>query len=824
MSLFDIIFKDAPPDTLVEVGPIGHTQFWAPAKLLSIGEWPQDQDIYFGPALRDTSERGTKEAVSATRTLWVDVDLDDKARVPDYNDRRISVLTPLALLPPSIVVWSGWGYHLYWVLDGWLADVARLEEANKVLRDDIKADHTWNANRLLRVPGTTNHRHGQPLVCRIIQANPFTYSIEDVLAVGEVSSATRHKISTGDRRGYRSRSERDFAVLRELGQLDLSDTAIENIFQYHKVGDRYQDPEKGGRAYLDRTLERARNIGPRPGSAGRGRGHEPAELDKRDDGYYLVRGKSSRRLSTFTLDPKLLLEGDDHDALLCDVHASDYTWTNITFTRNAFTGRNALDKEARLASWQWLGKDDDVRSLLPFLMAQLEEVGLPRVRASSTLGLHQLGPNRYAYLAIDSLLSVHGVQGKTTAPLVYLPTGRESPNVHYTDTADPLTMEQRTTIGTLLSGINMADVIWPCIGWYFASPFKPALEQLTPSVRFPILNVFGTRGSGKTTTIQRVMLPLLGVTDPKSYDAKTSAFVTLALLGGTNTTPIAFSEFRQGSVEAFIRYILLSYDTGHIPKGRADQTTLDYPLSAPFSIDGEDQVDDAAAKERIIAINFRPDTISEESAAWRNFNQLILRNDSFNSFATLYLQHCLQILERGSLHTQFESARQMMLNAFPSTLPDRIRNNLSVSWLGIVTFCEFCGLTIPPAQVLAGSLALVFNQKMGRTLTLADEFMTDLLNHLASHRSSLPWMADEEGVWFQLTPAYNWWLGSRKRAGLGALGRDAVRIQLTECGYVGTPAQRSGLWMYPINVKAASAAGLDVPLHYERRILEGVEY
>src|SRR3990167_5118372 len=96
---------------------------------------------------------------------------------------------------------------------------------------------------------------------------------------------------------------------------------------------------------------------------------QPAEqqskvFTEQPDGYYVVRGRNTRRVSTFVLDPVLLLEGAEPtdstarspDAILCNVRVSsqpapeqpqaadtptqsEREWTGVTFTRSAFTSR-----------------------------------------------------------------------------------------------------------------------------------------------------------------------------------------------------------------------------------------------------------------------------------------------------------------------------------------------------------------------------------------------------------------------------------------------------------------------------------------------------
>ena len=790
--------------------------------------WPADCDVYFSPALR-RSQGSTKEDVLGTRVLWADID---------------RLKPPLAVLPPTFEVFSGNGWHYYWLLEDWNYDIEQIESANKILRDSVDGDDCWNVNRLLRIPSTTNYKNGSPKLCFVQTARPHIYTIDDCLAVGKLKAATVRKILTGFKPGIgtKSRSEFDFAVVRQLVGAGFSLPGIKSIFANHKIGDKYREE---GDDYLERTISSA--------SESAKRERKPTEqpdkaFTERHDGYYVIRGKNTRRVSTFILDPILLLEGTEPadsttrnpDAILCNVRVSSQPvaesnqpsdsvpltreWPGVTFTRSAFTSRFNLDKECQNAEWQWLGRDDDVRELLPYLLDRLKAKGYPKVWSVATLGLHKRD-SAYFYVGQSTTLGEGGVFDRQAAPVVYLDSKRERPAVDFHIEEPSIAINSPNSIhigGSLETGVvadissllpmlNAPEAIWPVIGWYSASPFKPVLEQL--GVRFPVLNIFGTKGSGKTTTILRIFQPLFCNTRSKTYDANTTRFVTLSLLGATNCYPVAFSEFRQGAADKILRYILLAYDSGSDPRGRADQTTIDYPLTSPFSVDGEDGLSDPACKERIIAVQFHPSSIEEGASAWTAHLKIQKLESSFNSWGTSYLKFCLEMLNSSQIAGLLEQAKSEIQSTLPQTLPDRVRSNLSVCWFGCKMWSHFTGLELPQAIVLEASLSQVWNQKAGRTLTLADEFVEDLLNHLTNTQArfaGIPWTVRDDILYFQYAPAYSWWARLRKVTNQGQLSKDSIRQQLGELPYATPPKLIANRWMHGINMQDAFDGGLDI--------------
>lgn len=789
---FEALFRDAPEGLLVEVahGDPPVDREWLPVTDVLGRDWSAESDhTFFGPALRSSSG-SRKEDCAATRCLWVDRDSEEFAR---------------ATFPPSFVVWSGHGWHYYWLLTEWLTDRDAIEKANQILLEDVDGDKAcWNVNRLLRVPETAN----EDARCELRNSEPgIVYEIGDLDVLRDLPAKTRHKIRTGDRRGYKSRSERDWAVVTELLQAGADDRLVELIFRHQPVGDKVKDTDTHA-SYLERTIRQA-SKSPVVVAAKGG-------FEERPDGYYVARGKTVKRVSTFRFEPELLLDGaafGAEDALLGSVITEAHAWKEVRFTRSAFTSVRSMDRETPLMGWQWLGRDDDVRTLLPYLLEKLKAKGFPKTAAADVLGLHRHG-GRYLFLGDSETLAADDYWTEANAPLVYLDTRREHPSL-LLKPVETGSAELIASLVSLLPQLNEPETIWPILGWYAATPLKPALEAL--GIRFPILNVFGTKGSGKTTTIQRVMMPLFGQTDPRSYDANTTRFVTLSLLGSSNAIPVAFSEFRFGAADKFLRYVLLSYDTGHDPRGRADQTTIDYPLSAPFSVDGEDLIADPAAKERILAVVMHPVAVAEGSEHY-DANRALAKLD-LSSFAGGYLQFCLGFLD-DELPQRLRSARDAVFSAFPDRLPDRVRNNLTVAFLGIQSFCEYTGLGVPDASVLSESLRSVFDIVAGRAPVAADELVEDLVNAAAGSSRSFHWEYDHDPdtFWFQLSSAYSWWTRTKR----GTLGRDAIRSQLRELEYVFGPESRGhgARWMYGVNLAQAHQLGLDIPSNWDPKTLE----
>lgn len=119
----------------------------------------RDHEVYAGAAPR-LGKDGSKAGVPRLWALWADLDVKD-----GYT--RESRLKQLLELPyhPSIVVWTGGGFHPYWLLNESAEGPEELSRAECVMgriAEGLGGDPVHDRCRILRVPGTCNSKYGEP--------------------------------------------------------------------------------------------------------------------------------------------------------------------------------------------------------------------------------------------------------------------------------------------------------------------------------------------------------------------------------------------------------------------------------------------------------------------------------------------------------------------------------------------------------------------------------------------------------------------------------------------------------------------------------------
>ena len=122
-------------------------------------------------------------AESEFKAIWLDVDVGKEggyATLEEALKAAIKFRESIGLPPFSAIVGSGGGIHLYWISDVALtpANWRPYAEGLKALalQQGLKCDLgvTTDIARMLRVPGTFNHKTDQPRPVQLFNVPPAT--------------------------------------------------------------------------------------------------------------------------------------------------------------------------------------------------------------------------------------------------------------------------------------------------------------------------------------------------------------------------------------------------------------------------------------------------------------------------------------------------------------------------------------------------------------------------------------------------------------------------------------------------------------------------
>lgn len=222
---------------------------------------PETADVYIGCGL-SPQDLGPDNRCPATKIvgipgLWVDIDYAHEAHqkqaLPPDLQAAILLATNSVSLPPSLIVHSGHGIHAWWLFkEVWTFDNDRersqaaslVRRLQHTIKESAKAkgwavDSTHDLSRVLRIPGTLNHKSNPPTPVTMHQASDKSYipdDFEDIL----LPDPGEHKQNTPEARGRLG----DQLVLSQYAMYDPKKwaalAAAEPLFQksfYHARSD-----------------------------------------------------------------------------------------------------------------------------------------------------------------------------------------------------------------------------------------------------------------------------------------------------------------------------------------------------------------------------------------------------------------------------------------------------------------------------------------------------------------------------------------------------------------------------------------------------------
>lgn len=201
-------------DTLYGRGPDGYLGIWSAkdrqtrwfqasdtATIARIAtNLAKTHDVFFNVGLQphrlEAHQRGKSATVYAIPGLYIDVDIQSgahkQANLPSSRDAALALLDTYPL-KPSVIVDTGHGIHAYLLFNEPYVienddDRKRAESAVRRYQQTVQAtavkrgwliDSTHDLSRMLRLPGTVNHKTTSRLV-RIIEHNDTRYTLDEI--------------------------------------------------------------------------------------------------------------------------------------------------------------------------------------------------------------------------------------------------------------------------------------------------------------------------------------------------------------------------------------------------------------------------------------------------------------------------------------------------------------------------------------------------------------------------------------------------------------------------------------------------------------------
>ena len=381
--------------------------------------------------------------------------------------------------------------------------------------------------------------------------------------------------------------------------------------------------------------------------------------------YFRAKGDNTYPITNFVFLPVEMIIAEEETQLTADLMTVRGETYRLTFMTTDFANqqkfKNALNK--RTIALSYTGSDGD----LELLKAYVSELDWRTKIGVKAMGIYE-HESGMAFVSSDGAVDADGAAVES---IVQLEKYRSIDSAILA--AKLLTASQLQKLGERLMSYNEPAKTVSILAWISGCFIKEHLRKR--NVKFPHLMLIGEAGSGKSNTLERVIMPVFSRAKIAAA-GQTTAFTLMKDAASSNTIPMALDEFKPSKIDrihldALLNHFRNSYDGQEGVRGRADQSIVSYALLAPLIVTGEESPDEAAVRERSIELLFsKKDLKAVECRA--AFRDLCTSGDVLGGLGHSLLSVALKT-KPAECYAWYEDA----LGSFNKELPSRIVNNLA---------------------------------------------------------------------------------------------------------------------------------------------------
>ncbi len=481
---------------------------------------------------------------------------------------------------------------------------------------------------------------------------------------------------------YPSQSEADMALCMHLAFWTAKDKEqMDRLFRQSGLfrpkwdEKHYASGAKYGEALLDRAIEQTDNVY----SAG---GEIP--IFAYEGRYYRKKGDTMHVLTNFILLPAEMIITEDETQMTCDFVTTRGEKFRMSFMSVDLANLQRFKTmlSSKTISLSWFGSEGDLEMFKSFL-AGMEWPTRNGVRA---MGIYE-SEGRYVFACAEGTVDA---RGETSGELIQLEKYQSirSGILH----AEAMTAEMMKKNGKCLLEYNEPAKTAAILGWTAGCFLKPHLAAA--GIKYPHLFLIGEAGSGKSTTLERVILPFFS-TEKITAATQATPFTLMRESASSNMIPMPLDEFKPSKMDrvrlnTLYNHFRDTYDGHDGLRGRADLSMQTYKLLAPLIVAGEESADEAAIRERSIELLFSKKDLKKD-ATRAAFGQVQANKDFLNALGRALLTAALSTARAEAVRWHTEG-----MGLFDAELPNRVINNLACCRCGLKLLekvCNTCGFT-----------------------------------------------------------------------------------------------------------------------------------
>lgn len=391
------------------------------------------------------------------------------------------------------------------------------------------------------------------------------------------------------------------------------------------------------------------------------------------DNCYWKRLKNQGKecISNFIIEPITIVDNGEFTEIQTNVISNRGITLERIFTLNDFLSVQKFKTALNHFALSFTGKDIDLENIKNII--SFKECNVKK--GVNCTGFHKV-KDKWFFITEDKCIDE---VGKVNDDVVM------SKHLKEIDTEvlniEPITRDELIKLGEHLFKFNDLKKTSIILGYCGAIWTKEILWK--NKLPFPHLLLIGEAGSGKSSTYDNVIEPILNIKNKKVGASGITKFSLDRLMASSNTIPMVIEEYKPyyigpKKVNLVSTIIRESYDHSDSTRGTKDRRLEKFTYSSPLIIIGEVGTDETAAKERSLLALFSKKDISENNC---NINyKFLLRNTDL-----------LRKLGRSIFNEVLYSDKNNILNELselekyidPNIKVNRIVNSVNIALLGL---------------------------------------------------------------------------------------------------------------------------------------------
>ena len=237
-------------------------------------------------------------------------------------------------------------------------------------------------------------------------------------------------------------------------------------------------------------------------------------------------------------------------------------------------------------------------------------------------------------------------------------------------------------LSKLLFNFNILPITATIIGFCASCFLKEKLWQ-SGRIKHNYLIITGESGSGKSETVENVIMPIFAATNCTISSGQITRFVNARMSASSNLIPMIITEYKptklnKNRMDEISDLLRNAYDRTPAYRGRPDLILNEYQPLTPIIIVGEMGFDETAIRERSLEVLFSKANIRDEIIQ-RRFKMLKRRSRELRMLGRSLLNQALKI-EPDELIRRHRAIEERI----NLSLPSRVKNSIANCMQGLL--------------------------------------------------------------------------------------------------------------------------------------------